>query len=157
MEKIKESMKDKFRKVEELQVTEQGLGKTIMKRKNWPALGIDGISNFWWKTLRLTWGKLATVMQARIEDPNKLPKWLTLRRTVLIPKTEDLPSEQDYRPTMCLKTLYKIFTGRFAQNIKNIAKNQFFRRRNKKEKKTSATFAEKEECFFHCTKKEVFH
>ena len=86
-------MKDKIRQVEELQVTEQELGKTIMKRKNWPTLGIDRISNFWWKTLRLTWGRLATVMQAWIEDPNKLSKWLTLRRTVLIPKTEDLPSE----------------------------------------------------------------
>ena len=55
--KIKESIKEKIRQVEELQITKQELGKVIMKR-------IDGISNFWWKILRSTLGKLATVMQA---------------------------------------------------------------------------------------------
>ena len=39
MEKIKESTKDKIRQVEELQITEKELGKTIEKRKNWSALG----------------------------------------------------------------------------------------------------------------------
>ena len=46
MEKIKQSMKDKIRLVEELHNTEQELGKTIRKIKNWSAPGIDGISNF---------------------------------------------------------------------------------------------------------------
>ena len=108
--KIKESMKDKIRHVEELQTTEQELLKPIKKRKNWSAPGTDGISNFWWKTMRLTWGKLAAIIQAWIEDPNKVPKWLTLGRTVLIPKTEDLSSEKDYRPITCRNTSYKIFT-----------------------------------------------
>ena len=90
----KKSKKDKFRQVEELQITEQELQKTIKKRKNCSVPGIDQISNFWWKKLRLTWGKLATVMQAWIEVPNKVPKWLTLGRTVLIPKTEDFSCEK---------------------------------------------------------------
>ena len=47
-------MKGKIRQVKELHITEQELGKTINKRKNWSAPGIDGISNFWWKTLRST-------------------------------------------------------------------------------------------------------
>ena len=62
--KIKESIKEKIRQVEELQITKQELGKVIMKRKHWSVPGIDGISNFWWKILRSTLGKLATVMQA---------------------------------------------------------------------------------------------
>ena len=57
-------------------------------------------------------------MQVWIEDPKKVPKWLTLRRTVLIPKTEDLLSEKDYRPIAYLNTSYKIFTGIFAQYVK---------------------------------------
>ena len=46
MEKIKQSMKDKIQLVEELHNSEQELGKTIRKIKNWSAPGIDGISNF---------------------------------------------------------------------------------------------------------------
>ena len=45
--KNQESMKDKIRQVEELHITEQELRKTIKKRKNWSAPGIDGISDFW--------------------------------------------------------------------------------------------------------------
>ena len=33
--KIKESIKEKIRQVEELQITKQELGKVIMKRKHW--------------------------------------------------------------------------------------------------------------------------
>ena len=47
MKKIKETMKDKIRLLEEVQITEKELGETIKKRKNWSAPGIDGISNFW--------------------------------------------------------------------------------------------------------------
>ena len=57
-------MKGKIQQVKELRITEQELGKAINKRKNWSAPGIDGISNFWWKT----------VMQAWMEDQNKVPK-----------------------------------------------------------------------------------
>ena len=46
MKKIRETMKDKIRLLEEVQITEKELGETI-KRKNWSAPGIDGISNFW--------------------------------------------------------------------------------------------------------------
>ena len=67
-------MKGKIRQVKELHITEQELGKTINKRKNWSAPGIDGISNFRWKTLRSTTGKIATLMQAWMEDQNKVPK-----------------------------------------------------------------------------------
>lgn len=58
------SMKDKMREMKELHITEQKLGKAVNKRNNCSAQEIDGISNFWWKTLRSTWGKLATVMQS---------------------------------------------------------------------------------------------
>ena len=66
------------------------IGKDYYEEKK-----LDGISNFWWKTQRWTWKKLAAVMQAWIEDPNKVPKWLTLVKRVLIPKAEDLSSEKD--------------------------------------------------------------
>ena len=88
-------MKEKITRVEELKITEKELGKTIMKRKSWPAPGIDGISRFWWKTLRSSWEKLATVMQTWIEDPNKVLIWPMLGKMVFIPKYTDLLSEKD--------------------------------------------------------------
>ena len=48
-------MKERIRLMEELQITEQELEKILKKRKSWSAAPeIDGISNFWWKTLRST-------------------------------------------------------------------------------------------------------
>ena len=41
--KTKESMKEKIRQVEEVQITKQELGNTIKKRKNCSAPGIDEI------------------------------------------------------------------------------------------------------------------
>ena len=115
---------------ERIKITEQELGKTIRKRKNWSAPGIDGISNFWWKTLRSIWGKLATAIQAWIEYSNKVPKWLTLGRTVLIPKTEDLSSEKDYRAIKCFNTSYKIFTGMLVQYVKkHVVQNDLWDKR----------------------------
>ena len=49
-------------------------------------------------------------MQELIEDPKKLPKWLMLGRTVVMPKIGDLSIEKDYKPMMCLKTSYKVYT-----------------------------------------------
>ena len=67
-------------------------------------------------------------MQGWIEDPNKVLKRLTLGRTTLIFKTEDLSSEKDYRPTTCLYyTSYKIFTGILAQHVKkHVAQNDLW-------------------------------
>ena len=100
------------------------MGKSARKRKNWSEPGIERISNFGWKTLKklATWGKLATVMQAWIDNQNRVPNWLTLGRTVLIPKTEDLSSEKDYRPITYLNTSYKIFTGILAQHLSILSK-----------------------------------
>ena len=57
-------------------------------------------------------------MQTWIEDPKKEPKWLILRRTVLIPKTKDLSSEKDYKPIRCLNTPCKVFNGILGQHVK---------------------------------------
>ena len=40
------SMNNKIREVEELQISEQELGKTIKKREIWSLTGIDRMSNF---------------------------------------------------------------------------------------------------------------
>ena len=118
MDKIKQKMIERVYHVDQLSINEEDLGNIIKKRKNWSAPGIDAIPNYWWKVLPSTWRKLAEIMQGWIEDPDRLPAWLTLGRTVLIPKSTDLSSEKDYRPITCLNTSYKIFTGLLAKHVK---------------------------------------
>ena len=58
-------------------------------------------------------------MKLWIEEPKRIPVWITLGRTVLIPKTQDLTLAKDYRPITCLNTSYKIFTATLAKYVKN--------------------------------------
>ena len=69
----------------------------------------------------ITWKKLTTIIQGWIEDPDELPAWLTIGRTVLIPKTPDLSLEKEYRPVTCLNTSCKILTGILAKCVKQHA------------------------------------
>ena len=50
-------------------------------------------------------------MQAWIEDPSKVPKWLILGRTVIC-------QVKRITPVSCLNTSYKIFTGILGQHVK---------------------------------------
>ena len=102
MENIKKSIKEKITRMEELKITEKELGKTIMKRKSWPAPGIDGISSFWWKTLRSSWEKLATVMHTWTENSSKVLIWLMLGKMVFIPKSKDFSCEKGSKPITSL-------------------------------------------------------
>ena len=60
-------------------------------------------------------------MNRWIQDNESIPHWLTLGRTVLLPKAVDLSSERDYRPIICLNTSYKIFTGVLGKYMKDHA------------------------------------
>ena len=55
---------------------------------------------------------------------------MTEGRTVLLPKTEDLSNERNYRPITCLDTCYKIFTGMIGNFMKEHAeRNKIWDRR----------------------------
>ena len=56
-----------------------------------------------------------------IEHPEEIPTWITQGRTVLLPKSEDLSNERNYRPIICLNTCYKIFTGLVGNYMKEHA------------------------------------
>ena len=57
-------------------------------------------------------------MSSWITNPQWIPGWLTLGRTILLPKTEDLSHEKDYRPVTCLNTCYKIYSGMIGKQRK---------------------------------------
>ena len=104
MNTIAKKIKEKVIDVQELTITEEKLYGTVKKRKNWSAPGIDGIPNFYWKKLRGTWGSLLSCFNRWVEQPDEIPEWVTQGRTVLLPKTENLSNEKNYRPITCLNT-----------------------------------------------------
>ena len=116
METMAENIRAKITKVEEMTINEEKLYETIKKRKNWSAPGIDAIQNFWWKKLKGTWKSLVKSYNKWIDQPDSIPDWITQGRTVLLPKTESLSNERDYRPITCLNTCYKIFTGMMKEH-----------------------------------------
>ena len=105
----------------EFKVTEKDLQDVAKKRKNWSAPGIDGITNYWWKTLTATRKPLARAMQKWVDDNTTIPQWIAVGRTVLLPKAKDLSPEEEYRPITCLNTSYKLFTGILAKFMKEHA------------------------------------
>ena len=81
--------------VREFIVSEDNIAKGIKKRKNWTALGIDDIENFWWSMFEVCWRPLSEIMNQWIERKDCIPEWLTLGRTVVLPKMKDLSSKKD--------------------------------------------------------------
>ena len=121
MRMVAEKIRAKIINVEELRITEEKVYKIIKKRKNWSAPGIDGIQNFWWKKFQGTWKALVRSFNVWIEQPQRIPDWVTHGRTVLLPKLEDLSDVKEYRPITCLNTCYKIFAGNVGKYMKDHA------------------------------------
>ena len=57
------------------------------------------------------------------KDNNLIPAWLPSGRTVLLPKTDDLSDEKNFRPITCLNTSYKILTGLIAKYMREHARS----------------------------------
>ena len=115
---IERKIAEKVKGVKQFNVTKSKLAKTIKKRKNWSAPGIDGIQNFWWKQLNCCWDKSVTVFENFKLNPDQIPAWFMLGRTVLLPKTEVIDSVDLFRPITCLNTVYKIYTGMIGEYLK---------------------------------------
>lgn len=77
----------KFTQIAGIEIPGKGLNETITK--NWLMPGIDGIQNYWWKKFIGARKSVVKCMNNWIEDPEKMYKWITDGRTVLLPKTEN--------------------------------------------------------------------
>ena len=121
MRTVGEKIRSKVSSVEEFEIDEKMLGDNIKRKKNWSSPGIDGIPNIWWKKLKGTWKPLVKSFKKWIDQPESIPDWVTHGRTVLLPKSEVLDDEKNYRPITCLNTAYKIFTGILGKYLKEHA------------------------------------
>ncbi|XP_044760212.1 uncharacterized protein LOC123317671 [Coccinella septempunctata] len=72
-----------------IQVTENDVRATIKRMKNWSSPGIDGIQNYWWKTLTSTHRVLARLIDTALVKPDTVPEYFTHGITHLLPKKGD--------------------------------------------------------------------
>lgn len=98
-------------------ITAQDIRHAVKHLKNWSAPGIDGIHNFWWKSLPSTHEVLARQFREVLEDPSKLPEFFTEGVTYMIFKKGDAKDPKNYRPITCLSTAYKILTSTITSKI----------------------------------------
>lgn len=108
--------------VEEVEMAE--VSKAIEKTHNWKAPGVDCIQNFWLKKFTCTHVHLTRIINEALENPNILPKFITLGITHLLYKSGDSKDPKNYRPITCLCTVYKIITSVIAESImKHLTQN----------------------------------
>ena len=84
--------------------------KRIVQIVGFSAPGIHGVTHFWNELTRI-WTALMGSLKNRHSSKKKIQKWLTYRRTVLLPKGEEISNKGVYPPITGLNLSYKIYTG----------------------------------------------
>ena len=87
------------------------------KMGNWKSPGVDEVTNFWLKKLPSTHSHLAAAYNDIIEDPSKIPRWLTEGKTILLPKNSNTADPKNFRPITCLPTMYKALTSILTERL----------------------------------------
>lgn len=112
-----------LREMAAVTVSEEDVRATINRLKNWTSPGVDGIHNYWWKSLTSTHEVLSRFIQKALENPHSVPEYFTHGITHLLPKKGDLNQPGNYRPITCLSSAYKILTSTIAFKINSHLKN----------------------------------
>jgi transposase-like protein len=98
-------------------ITIEDVRTAIKRTNNWKVAGADHIQNYWYKQLSAAHDTPKRNFNDIIQDPNKIPEFMTKGKTILIPKDENTEDPSKFRPITCLPTVYKIFTSVITQKI----------------------------------------
>jgi hypothetical protein len=98
-----------------LNITIEDVRTATKRTNNWNAAGADHIQNYWYKQFSAAHDTLKRNFNDIIQDPNKIPEFMTKGKTILIPKDENNEDHSTLRPITCLPTVYKIFTSVITQ------------------------------------------
>ena len=103
---------------EVVEISPENATKQCKKIPNWKAPGKGGVQGYWIKSLSILYKRIAYQLNKILKGADTLPAWMTHGRTVLCQKDPSKGSEiGNYRPTACLLTMWKLFTGMIAKEI----------------------------------------
>ena len=90
----------------------------VKKIPNWKSPGPDGVQGYWLKKLTALHECIAKQMDNIIRNAEKIPKWMTLGKTILCQKDPIKGNADDnYRPISRLPLMWKLMTGTIAESI----------------------------------------
>lgn len=105
-------------------ITTTDVREAIGSMKDWKSPGSDKIHAYWWKNLPAVHPRLATEFRKALENPKRIPDFLTDGTTYMLPKKEGDLHPGDFRPITCLQVLYKAMTAILARKINHHLNNQ---------------------------------
>ena len=73
----------------------------MSKTQNWKSTGNDQIQNYWLTAFPAAHRHITKIFNGLIEEPEKVPEWLTTEITYLLPKLGDSKEVSNYRPIIC--------------------------------------------------------
>ena len=88
------------------QITRDTLKTAVNKIHLQKSPGRDLMIGYWFKKLTFYIEPLANLYQNTFEGLTTLPDWLTLAKTILLPKNEHTLVAKIYRPIACLNLTY---------------------------------------------------
>ena len=92
-------------------VNKEVFDKVLSKAKKRGALGPARVQGFWIKKLTSTHSYMITEYSKYFENEVRLTEWLTVSRTILLPKNSETRNAKNYRHIACQNVLYKLYTG----------------------------------------------
>ena len=89
----------------------------LSKAHNWKSSGNDQTQNYWLKAFPSAHRHTTKNFTAIKKELEKVPDWLTIGTTYLLPKSVDNKEVRNYRHIMCLTTVHKTLTLITAKRI----------------------------------------
>jgi len=80
----------------------------------------DQIQNYWLKAFPASHRHITKNFNTLMEEPEKVPDWLTTEITYLLPNSRDSKEVRNYQPITFLTTMYKTQTGITARRSPHI-------------------------------------
>ena len=93
------------------EITKDYLKTTVNKIHLVIYLNRDSLIGYWFRRLTFYIKPLANLYQTTFEGSTTLPDWLTLAKTILLPKNEHTHAAKSYRPIACLNLTYNLHTS----------------------------------------------
>ena len=95
----------------QFEITKYTLKAAVNKIHIWKSPGSDLLIVYWFKKFTFYIELLVNLHQNTFEGSTTLPDWLTLAKTILLPKNEHTHAAKNYQTIACLNLTYKLYTS----------------------------------------------